>query len=346
MSVRLAELAKLVDGALSGDGSVLITGAAPLSQAGPGQITFADSLGSLHKLAICRATAAIVPAEVSPSNMPFIRVSDPRQAFANVVRRFRPPRGGPSVGISEQASVAPSASLAAGVEVHPQAYVGEDVCIGARTVIHPRVVLMSGCQIGEDVEIFPGATLYENTVVGDRAIIHANAVLGAYGFGYELKEGRHTLAHQIGTVEIGSDVEIGAGTTIDRGSFGPTRIGEGTKIDNLVMIGHNCQIGRHNLLCAQVGIAGSSTTGDYVVMAGQVGVRDHVEIGDGVMIGAQSGVSESISEKGKYLGTPAVPARQEIQTMVVKQKLPEMRKQLAQIQRELFAARGRNDKTL
>jgi UDP-3-O-[3-hydroxymyristoyl] glucosamine N-acyltransferase len=134
-------------------------------------------------------------------------------------------------------------------------------------------------------------------------------------------------------VEIGDDVEIGANTTIDRGTYGPTRIGEGTKIDNLVMIGHNCQIGRHNVICGQVGIAGSCTTGDYVVLAGQVGVRDHIELGDGVIVGAQSGVSESLTAAGKYLGCPAIPARRAIQTIIAQQQLPESLKQIARLER-------------
>ena len=333
MSVRLSELAELVNGALSGDGSLLISGAAPLGQAGPGQITFADSLSLVGKLSISGATAAVVPAGVDAANIPFIRVNDPRQAFANIVQQFRTERVGESIGVSELAVVSPTASIGDDVTIMPQAIIGANVSIGARTVIHPRVTIMSGCEIGEDVQIFPGVTLYENTKVGDRCILHANAVLGGYGFGYDLQEGRHVLAHQMGNVELESDVEVGCGTTIDRGSYGPTRIGEGTKLDNLVMIGHNCQIGRHNLLCAQVGIAGSTTTGDYVVMAGQVGVRDHVEIGNGVMIGAQSGVGDSIPEAGKYLGTPAIPARKEIQILLAKQKLPEMRKQLARLTR-------------
>ena len=166
--------------------------------------------------------------------------------------------------------------MAEDVDVHPLATIGDDVTIGAGSTIHSGVHIMAGSQIGEDVTIFPNAVLYENTVVGPRCLIHAGAVLGAYGFGYEQVEGRHRLTAQLGNVVLGADVEVGAGTTIDRGTYGPTVIGEGTKIDNLVMVAHNCHIGRHNMLCSQVGIAGSTTTGDYVVMAGQVGVRDHV----------------------------------------------------------------------
>ena len=166
------------------------------------------------------------------------------------------------------------------MDVYPFATIGDDVTIGAGSTIHSGVHIMAGSRIGEDVTIFPNAVLYENTVVGARCLIHAGAVLGAYGFGYEQVDGRHQLSAQLGNVELGADVEVGAGTTIDRGTYGPTVIGEGTKIDDQVMVAHNCRIGRHNMLCSQVGIAGSTTTGDYVVMAGQVGVRDHVNIGD------------------------------------------------------------------
>jgi UDP-3-O-[3-hydroxymyristoyl] glucosamine N-acyltransferase len=176
--------------------------------------------------------------------------------------------------------------------------------------------------------IHPSATLYENTVVGQDVIIHAGAVLGGHGFGYRVVEGRFELSAQLGWVEIGDAVEIGSGTTIDRGTYGPTTIGEGTKIDNLVMIAHNCRIGRHNMICSQVGVAGSTSTGDWVVMAGQVGVRDHVHIGSGAVLGARSGVSNDVPEKTTVLGEPAIELRERKLQLATMTKLPEMRKQL------------------
>src|SRR5262249_52828282 len=154
----------------------------------------------------------------------------------------------------------------------------ENTSLGARCHVHPHVVIGRGCKIGDDVVLYPGCVIYDGTVLGDRAIIHANAVLGADGFGYRFQAGKHVKVPELGHVEVGDDVEIGACTTIDRGTFQATRIGTGTKIDNLVMIAHNCRIGRHNMLVSQVGIAGSCNTGDHVVMAGQVGVADHVTI--------------------------------------------------------------------
>ena len=181
--------------------------------------------------------------------------------------------------------------------------------------------------------IFPNAVLYENTEVGPRCVIHANAVLGAYGFGYGFADGRHVLSAQLGNVVLGADVEIGAGATIDRGTYGPTTIGEGTKIDDLVMVAHNCRIGRHNMLCSQVGIAGSTTTGDYVVMAGQVGVRDHVHIGDRAVLGAMAGVTNDVPDGSRMIGIPATPEREQKIKQAALSKLPEMRRQLKQLQR-------------
>ncbi|HEY6565277.1 MAG TPA: UDP-3-O-(3-hydroxymyristoyl)glucosamine N-acyltransferase, partial [Pirellulaceae bacterium] len=272
MTLRLSELADLVGGVLSGDGGIEITGADVLTCAGPGQITLADRPQLLERLAQSRASAAVVPTELCPEGKAFIAVPNVREAFARIVARFKPQRGPQWEGVSPLAFVSESARLEAGVTIYPHAFVGQNVIIGPGTTLHAGVTILDGCRLGSGVTVFPRAVLYEDTIVGDHTIIHANAVLGAYGFGYELVDGQHVLSAQLGNVELGDHVEVGAGTTIDRGTFGPTRIGSGTKIDNLVMIGHNCQIGRHNLLCGQVGIAGSCATGDYVVMGGQVGV--------------------------------------------------------------------------
>jgi UDP-3-O-[3-hydroxymyristoyl] glucosamine N-acyltransferase len=194
---------------------------------------------------------------------------------------------------------------------------------------------LEGCKIGADVTIFPNAVLYENTVVGDRVIIHAGAVLGAYGFGYSQVGGKHKLSQQLGYVEIGDDVEIGATTTIDRGTYGPTIVGEGTKLDDQVMIGHNCRVGRHNLFCSQSGIAGSGSTGDYVVVAGQVGIRDHVHIGDGAMLGAQSGIMSEVPPGRRVVGSPAIDEKEQYHVWAAMHKLPAMRKRLHELERQV-----------
>ena len=286
----------------------------------------------------------VVPAGFVAVDRPAIQVDDVHAAFAKIVNHFRVIRHHVAIGISPQAAVSPTAKISPNVQIHPGATIGDDVEIGAGTIVHSGAHVMAGCRIGEQVTIFPGAVLYENTRVGPRCILHSGVVLGAYGFGYKLVDGRHVLSSQLGYVELGPDVEVGAGSTIDRGTYGATVIGEGTKIDNLVMIAHNCRIGRHNLICSQVGVAGSTTTGDYVVMAGQVGVRDHVHIGTGAVLGAKAGVSGDVRDGVHMLGTPAVPEREQKLLFATISKLPEMRKQLHKLQRQVeLLTSGNND---
>jgi UDP-3-O-[3-hydroxymyristoyl] glucosamine N-acyltransferase len=334
MAIRLAELAKLVDGELIGNGNLVVQGAGTLYDTGPGEITLVDTHSKAEKLAASQASAAIIPESFPAASltMPAIRVSDVHRAFTQIVMHFLPPRVLRSGGVSPLAVVSPTATLGLNVEIYPSATIEEDVQIGNDVRIHSGVRILPGCRIADGVTIFPNAVLYENTQVGPRTIIHAGAVIGCYGFGYRFSEGQHVPTAQLGHVEIGADVEVGANTTIDRGTYGRTTIGDGTKIDNQVMIAHNCRIGRHNMICSQVGVAGSTSTGEYVVMAGQVGVRDHVQIGDRATVGAKAGVSHDIPPGACVLGTPATDEREQKLRYAAFARLPEMRKQLKQLQ--------------
>lgn len=337
MNVLLGDVARLVGGELSGDGQVPIAGADTLRDAGRGEITFLDNVKLADKLAASQAAAALVPRDFQPDGIPFITVDNVQEAFAKVVALFRPPREDARVGVSNSAIISPTAKLGRNVTVCANAVIGDGVEIGSGSTIRSGVQIMAGCELGENVVVFPNAVLYENTVIGSRVIIHAGAVIGAYGFGYTTADGRHQLSPQLGNVVIGDDVEIGACTTIDRGTYGSTLIGEGTKIDNQVMIAHNCRIGRHNIICSQVGVAGSTSTGDYVVMAGQVGIRDHVHIGDGAMLGAKSGVMNNIPDGANYVGIPATPERQQALMIAALMKLPQLKKQVKTLQRAVEA---------
>jgi UDP-3-O-[3-hydroxymyristoyl] glucosamine N-acyltransferase len=215
------------------------------------------------------------------------------------------------------------------------ASVAEDCLIDEGTHLHRGVTIMAGCRIGKNCQLFPGVVLYPGTVLEDRVILHAGCVLGAHGFGFRMENGCHVPTAQLGWVHIESDVEIGANSTVDRGTYGATRIGCGTKIDNLVMIAHNCNIGKHNLICSHVGVAGSSSTGDYVVLAGQVGVRDHIHIGSRTMVGAQAGVVADTGEDKVLLGSPAMPRNEQALIFAALNRLPELRKTVKQLSKQV-----------
>lgn len=340
MDATLRELADLVGGRLTGDGDLRIVGAGTLRDARAGEITLADKPRLAAALSACAASAVLVPEGFLPTGIAYITVRDVHEAFTRIVRYFRPAHPVAPPAVSPQAYISPQARLGERVTVHPGATISDDVEIGDDCVIHSGVRILPGCRLGRQVVLFPNVVLYEDTRVGDRSILHAGAVVGGYGFGYETVQGRHRLSAQVGYVEIGTDVEVGACSTIDRGTYGPTTIGDGTKVDNQVMIGHNCRIGKHNLLCAQVGIAGSCTTGDYVVLAGQVGVRDHVTIGDRAIVGAQSGIACDLAPDLHYLGSPAIPERDEIRIMAARAKLLEIRKQIKALERVVEELQG------
>ncbi|MCA9038401.1 MAG: UDP-3-O-(3-hydroxymyristoyl)glucosamine N-acyltransferase, partial [Planctomycetaceae bacterium] len=201
--------------------------------------------------------------------------------------------------------------------------------------IHAGVVIGDGCQIGDHVTIHANTVIYHDSIIGNNVTIHATCVIGADGFGYRLVDGGHQRLPHYGIVRICDDVEIGAGTTIDRAKIGETLINSGTRIDNQVMIGHNCQIGRHNILISQVGFAGSVSTGDYVVCAGQAGIADHVHLGTGAIIGAKAGVHRDMPGGQAYLGTPAAPAAETGRQLMALRRLPEMRSTLKQLEKEI-----------
>lgn len=340
MSVTVRQLAEWVRGEVLGDADLPISNARTLTDAEPGDITFVEHDKHLAAWHTSRASAAVVPANVPVNGRPIIRVADPLMAFVEIVRHLRGRPSATTGSIDPTAHIHPTAALAAGVTVGPFAVIGEGAVIGAGSTLHAGVSVGRFCMLGTDVTLYPHVVLYDECVLGDRVVVHANAVIGADGFGYRTQDGRHHKVPQLGWVELEDDVEIGACSTIDRGTFGPTRIGTGTKIDNLVMVGHNCHIGRHNVFVSQVGIAGSVSTGDHVVMAGQVGVADHVHIGDRVTLGAKAGVPRDIPPDSQMLGAPATPHRDQIRILMSLEKLPDLRKDVKRIKDHLKLGDG------
>lgn len=338
MGTRIAELAALVGGTYQGHGDLEILAAAPLYEAQAGQITFLGTARQSQELSDSPASAFLIPEDFQTDDpRPTIRVAEVQEAFLKICLHLHPPRTRRKIGISPAASIHPEAKIGAHAEIHPHVVIAEDVELGENCTLYPGVYLMAGCRIGSGVTIYANCVLYEDTVVGDRTILHAGVVLGANGFGYSQKDGQHVLNPQLGTVRVGSDCEIGANSTVDRGTYGTTIIGDGTKIDNLTQIGHNCRLGKHNLLCAQVGLAGSCSTGDYVVMAGQVGVRDHVHVGTGTAVGAMSGVMRDVPDGSRIVGAPAKPEREAMTETILVSRLPELVKRLKQLEQQVQA---------
>ncbi|MEL6894580.1 MAG: UDP-3-O-(3-hydroxymyristoyl)glucosamine N-acyltransferase [Planctomycetota bacterium] len=283
-----------------------------------------------------------------------IAADDVHSVFAPIVCWFREQQmsaGGehgtivaPSAQISRNAEIGDHCQIGENVVIDSGVSIGDNVTIAAGSHVMTGCVVMRGTRIGQNCTLYPQVTLYENTILHDDVTLHAGTVLGAHGFGYRRSGNQHLPTPQLGYVLVEADVEIGACVTIDRGTYGSTRIGVGTKIDNQVMIGHNCQIGRRNLLCSQVGIAGSSSTGDDVILAGQVGLKDHIQLGDGVIVGAQAGVMDDLESANVYLGSPATTQKDQMQIMAVQRRLPEMRREIKHLRRAIEELQSQNEK--
>jgi UDP-3-O-[3-hydroxymyristoyl] glucosamine N-acyltransferase len=303
---KLEGIAAAVGGTVEGNPLTVISGVKGIEEAGPDDITFVANKKYLPLLKSTDAGAVILGERIEAPEMNVVRVAEPYVAFANVLAMFAPEPALPE-GVSDLAYIAEGAEVSESAAVGSFAVVDVGANVGARTVVFPGAYIGRDSSVGEDCIIYPNVTVRERVTIGDRVIIHPNVVLGSDGFGFATVEGVHHKVPQIGTVIVGDDVEIGAGTTVDRGTMGATVIDDGCKIDNLVQIAHNVTLGRGTILAAQVGIAGSTKVGEYVVMGGQVGLVGHIEVGDGVQIGAKSGIPKSIPPGETWFGYPARP---------------------------------------
>lgn len=334
--LTLAELAARLGGVAEGDLGAVLTGVAGLAEAGPADVTFLEGARLLPAAATGNAGAILVPEGLDLARRNLIRVENPRLAFAAALAFFHPqPR--PATGRHPTAVVAPDAIVAATASVGALCYVGPRARIGEGAVLLPQSHVGADGTIGEDTLLHPGAAVLERVVVGARVIIHAGAVIGSDGFGYVHDGHGHRKIPQVGTVEIGDDVEIGAGATIDRATVGVTRIGRGTKIDNLVQVGHNVTIGEHAILVAQVGIGGSARIGDGAVLAGQAGVGDHAEIGAGARVGGQAGVIRHVPPGATVAGFGPQPHGEFLKSQAVFDQLPQLRRRVAELEKRLAA---------
>lgn len=329
MNASLNDIAKLVNGVLIGDGSILISALSPIDNISPQALIFAEGADNLKRAESSTAAAVLVASPLDGMMKPMIQVSSPFQAFIQLLNHFYPAQK-PDLGIHPTAIIAPDVHLGKRVSIAPYVVIGAGSRLGDDCVIKSHVHIGHQVTLGQGTTLHPHVTIYDHCVLGDRVCIHAATVIGSDGFGYTLADGQHMKVPHVGHVIIENDVEIGSNTVIDRATIGATVIGEGTKIDNLVQVAHSVKLGKHNILCAFTGIAGSTTSGNHVVFAANVGVSDHVRIDDGVILGARAGVppNKHLRQGNIYLGNPARPKDKAIKQELATTRIPIMRKNL------------------
>ncbi len=345
-ALKVSDVSARVGGELVGDGSVLISGVAGIRYAGPGDIAYVSQARYASDAEKTKASALIVGKDWETTlPIPVIKVDNPEASFTRIAEIFAPPPVQYLPGVHPTAVISPDAVIGKDVHIGPYCVIGRDASIGDRTVLVGHNVIGDNVSIGEDGLLHPMVSVREHVRIGKRFIAHNSAVIGSDGFGYYVDaKGVRTKIPQIGIVEIGDDVEIGANSTVDRARFGKTTIGNGVKIDNLVMIAHNVSIGDHSVIISQVGIAGSSSIGKHVILAGQVGVAGHLNIGDHTVVEAQSGVTKNIPAKSVVLGFPAMPLKNFGINQANLNRLPELKKRVADLEARLSALEERGVK--
>ncbi|MFH1980567.1 MAG: UDP-3-O-(3-hydroxymyristoyl)glucosamine N-acyltransferase [Pseudomonadota bacterium] len=330
----LSQLADMVGGSLSGDGSLIISGAAAFETATAADVTFAAGPRYLKSLSETGAGAVLVPAGFEGDRPNIIRVKSPQVAFAVLLSHFYPPHR-PPAGIHPAAVIGRDVSFGDGFHAGPCVVVGNGCRLGNRVVLHPGVVIGAGVTMGDDVEIFPNVTVLDGALLGNRVIIHSGTVIGSDGFGFAPDGERYMKIRHTGIVQIDDDVEIGANNAIDRATFGRTWIQRGVKTDNLVHVAHNCTIGAETLLVGQVGISGSVTIGRHAILAGQAGVAGHLTIGDGAIIGPRAGLAKDVAPGETISGAPGMPHRVWLRVQRLLPGLPEIKKELDELKKQV-----------
>ena len=341
MKVTLEMVAKAIGGEVVGDGSVEITGVAGIREAREGELTFLAHPRYEAYLEGTRASAIIVAENHRQIEKPLIQNPNPYLAFLKAVRFFQGDEVRPDAGPHPSAVVAADACVDATAVIGPNAVVESGARIGPGAWVGPGCYIGARASIGPDVRLHANVTIHEDCVLGARVLVHSGAVIGSDGFGFVRDGAVYRKLPQVGNVVVEDDVELGACVTIDRATTGTTRIGQGTKIDNLVQIAHNVQIGNNCIIVAQVGISGSTTVGSDVVLAGQVGVVGHIEIGAGAQVGAKSGVSKSVKAGERIFGYPALPVAQAKRIEASLRKLPELIQTVRELRRRIEELEGK-----
>ena len=331
----LAELATMVDGDLTGDPEITIHGLADLASARKGEIAFMVKETHLDILKKSNGSAFIVPRTLAYAEKPMIRVANPYLAAASLQNFFQA-KPFQASGISPKSAIGKNCDIPAETSIGPFVAIGDRVKLGKRVALHPGVVIGDDVIIGDDSLLYPNVTVYHSCTIGARVIIHSGAVIGSDGFGFATDaKGNHIKWPHTGTVQIDDDVEIGANTTIDRATFGKTHIMKGTKMDNLIQVGHNVRIGENSLIVAQAGIAGSTSLGKNVVLGGQVGIKGHIHLDDNTVVAAKSGVHSNQKKGAIVSGYPAIPHKDWLKASIIFAKLPKLYEELLVMQKKL-----------
>lgn len=331
----LGELAEYVGGRVVGDSSIVINSAATLGRAGEGEISFLANLKYEKQVQTTKASAVIVGKETPEVSVPLLVAEDPYYAFMQIMVLLHGYRKHKKTGISSRAIISDSAKIGTDCHIYDFVTISDDAKVGNGCIIYPGVFIGQDTVIGNDCIIYPNVVIYDGCKIGNRVILNANSVIGDDGFGYATHKGVHYKVPQIGIVIIEDDVEIGACCGIERGTLGDTVIGQGSKLGDLVAIGHGTKIGSHCLLVAQVGVAGSTTLGHHCVVGGQVGIVGHINIGNNVTIGAQAGVINNVPDGKTIVGAPAIDADQGKRAYSMIQHLPEMRQSIRKLENQL-----------
>lgn len=345
METSVSKLAALIGAEIQGDPNARVTGVGSVDEARPGDVVLAADSRFLASAMLSQAACIVVSPELQPTSngKSILVVASPLEAFAKVLGFFRGTESVPAAGIGAGAIVEPGAKLGENVAIGANCYVGRDAVLGDGSVLFPGVFIGEGARLGADCRLYPNVVIYSGCVLGDRVVMHAGAVIGADGFGYTCREQVFVKLPHAGVVEIGDDVEIGANSAVDRAKTGATVIGDGTKIDNLVHIAHNCRIGKNCVIVAQVGVAGSVKIGDSVTLAGQVGVADHVTIEDGSVVAARAGVIGKVPKGSVVSGFPARDHGLEKRAQAARLHLPELMQRLKALEAEVQELRAASE---
>lgn len=334
-----AELAEMVEGSLKGDPELKITNVSGVAESNAHSVTFAENKDYLKAAEEAEAGLVIVPEDIDYSNKTLIQVVNPRLAYARIASLFTPDVFY-KPGIHSSAMVAETASLGSNVSIHPGVVIGEEVIIGNNVILAPGVYVGENVKIGENTVVHPNVVIEYDSIIGNDVIIHGGTVIGSDGYGFVTDEEGHHKIPQLGNVIIEDLVEIGANVTVDRGTSGPTIVGKGSKIDNLVQIAHNVKIGPECLIIAQVGIAGSTELGKRVTLAGKVGVVGHIKVNDNVTIASSSLVTKNVPEGVFYSGNPAQDHHQELRAQATIRKIPDMLKRIRELEEQIEILKG------